>query len=258
MKNFRSPQRPKKSTLLAGIAAIDAAVKEGTAIDKILVQKDGYKDVFEQARKISVAAGVPLQVVPVQKLDSFNAGMHGGCIAIKSQVSYKNLNDVLAQLMDSGEAPLLLMLDGVTDVRNIGGMARTAYALGVDALIIPEKGVGALNEDAVLTSAGALRALTICRVPSLLKAVDDMHLHGVQVAGTLMKAKQTLQETDFSVPLCIIMGSEEKGIHPALLKACDFTFSIPMHNNFESLNVSVSTGIILYEAASQRVKKNKA
>ena len=252
MKNFRSPQRPKKSTLLVGIDAISAAVKAGVAIDKIWVQKDGYKDVFEQARKLSVAAGVPLQVVPVQKLDSFNAGAHGGCIAIKSQVSYKSLTDVLAQLMDSGKAPLLLMLDGVTDVRNIGGMARTAYALGVDALIIPEKGVGALNEDAVLTSAGALRELTICRVPSLLKAVDDLHLHGIQVAGTQMQAKQLLQQVDFSVPLCIIMGSEEKGIHPALLKACDFTFSIPMHHHFESLNVSVSTGIILYAAAVQR------
>lgn len=258
MKNFRSPQRPKKSTLLAGINAIDAALKDGVAIDKILVQKDGYRDVFEQARKLSVAAGVPLQVVPVQKLDSFNAGAHGGCIAIKSQVSYKNLADVLSQLMDGGTAPLLLMLDGVTDVRNIGGMARTAYALGVDALIIPEKGVGALNEDAVLTSAGALRELTVCRVPSLLKAVDDMHLHGIQVAGTQMRAEKKLDDMNFSEPLCIIMGGEEKGIHPALLKACDYTFSIPMHNNFESLNVSVSTGIILYKAAVQRAKKTDA
>jgi 23S rRNA (guanosine2251-2'-O)-methyltransferase len=145
-----------------------------------------------------------------------------------------------------------VMLDGITDIRNIGGIARTAWCCGVQCLIIPDKGVGALNEDAILTSAGALEQIAVCRVQSLMKAVDTLHLNGIRVFASEMKAEKQLNVCDFEVPSVIVLGGEEKGIYPALLKICDEQFKIPMHRNFESLNVSVAAGMMLYEAMRQR------
>jgi 23S rRNA (guanosine2251-2'-O)-methyltransferase len=145
------------------------------------------------------------------------------------------------------------MIDGITDIRNIGGIARTAYCTGVHAIIIPDKGVGALNEDAMLTSAGALEKIAVCRVNSLMKAVDELHLNGIKVYASEMTASKTIVEIDFKEPCAIVMGSEEKGIYPALMKICDEKIKIPMAGGFESLNVSVATGIILYEAMKQRM-----
>ncbi|MBL7721447.1 MAG: RNA methyltransferase, partial [Chitinophagaceae bacterium] len=154
----------------------------------------------------------------------------------------------------SGKAPLFLILDGITDIRNIGGIARTAFCTGVDAIIIPDKGVGALNEDAILTSAGALEKIAVCRVNSLMKAVDELHLNGIKVFASEMTAEKNIGEIDFTEPCAIVMGSEEKGIYPALMKICDEKIKIPMAGEFESLNVSVATGIILYEAMKQRMQ----
>ena len=156
----------------------------------------------------------------------------------------------------NGETPLFLILDGITDIRNIGGIARTAWCTGVHAIIIPDKGVGALNEDAVLTSAGALENIPVCRVNSLMKAVDELHLNGIKVFAAEMKAEKTVNQADLSIPCAIVMGSEEKGIYPALLKICDEQVRIPMARDFESLNVSVATGVILYEAMKQRADAN--
>lgn len=164
------------------------------------------------------------------------------------------MQEVIDWVVGAGRAPLFLMLDGITDVRNIGGIARTAYCTGVDAIIIPDKGVGALQEDAILTSAGALEKIAVCRVDSLLKAIDTLHLNGVQVYATQMKGDVSLHETNFEIPCCIILGSEDKGIYPAILKGADSTVFIPMQGDFDSLNVSVSAGIILYEAMKQRMQ----
>ena len=125
--------------------------------------------------------------------------------------------------------------------------------MGVQAIIIPDKGIGALNEDAILTSAGALEKIAVCRVNSLMKSVDELHLNGIKVLASEMTAKKNVSDIDFKEPLAIIMGSEEKGIYPALMKVCDEQFKIPMAGNFESLNVSVATGMILYEAMKQRM-----
>ena len=155
-------------------------------------------------------------------------------------------------MVDKGETPLFIILDGITDIRNIGGMARTAFAMGVQAIIIPDKGVGALNEDAILTSAGALEKIAVCRVTSLMKAVDELHLNGIKVYASEMTATVDVFDINFREPLAIVMGSEEKGIYPALMKVCDEKFKIPMPGEFESLNVSVATGMILYEVMKQR------
>jgi 23S rRNA (guanosine2251-2'-O)-methyltransferase len=198
-------------------------------------------------------SAVPLSFVPTAKLNSFNVTDHEGSIAQIAKVQYQSLQDIISFVTENGEAPLFLILDGITDIRNIGGIARTAYCTGVHAIIIPDKGVGALNDDAILTSAGALEKIPVCRVNSLMKAVDELHLNGIKVYATEMKAEKSFTDIDFTEPSAIIMGSEEKGIFPALLKICDEKIKIPMAGGFESLNVSVATGIILYEAMKQRV-----
>ena len=238
---------------MVGPSAVLQALEQGPALDRIYLDTKVQDAAVSAIRKLAAEYGVPIAYVPAIKLDNFNAGPHQGCIAQKSRVQYSALQDVISHVVESGQAPLLLILDGITDIRNIGGIARTAYCTGVHALIIPERGVGALQEDAILTSAGALEKIPVCRVPSLLKAVDELHLNGIQVLASVMRSPTSVSSVDFTVPVAIIMGSEDKGIYPALQKHCDAMFSIPMQNDFESLNVSVATGIILYEAMKQRI-----
>lgn len=252
MKNFRSPQRPKKNQLVIGFNAIVDALKSGKGLDRIYIDQKITSNQIHEIRRLAGECGVPVNFVPGAKLNSFNIPDHDGFIAQIARVQYQNLQDVISFVVEKGETPLFLILDGVTDIRNIGGIARTAWCCGVHAIIIPDKGVGALNEDAILTSAGALEKIAVCRVNSLMKAVDELHMNGIRVFASEMTASKNISDCDFSIPAAIVMGSEEKGIYPALLKICDENISIPMQNNFESLNVSVATGMILYEVMRQR------
>jgi len=253
VKNFRHQQRPKKSSLVIGRKAVIDALQNGMQLDKIYLDTKVIGDEILQIKKLASQNAVPISYVPVAKLNGFNVTDHEGIIAQIAKVQYQNLQDTISFITENGEVPLFLILDGITDIRNIGGIARTAYSTGVHAIIIPDKGVGALNEDAMLTSAGALEKISICRVNSLMKAVDELHLNGIKVYATEMKATKNFDECDFNEPCAIVMGSEEKGIYPALLKICDEKIKIPMAGGFESFNVSVATGIILYEAMKQRL-----
>lgn len=229
------------------------AIAEGKALERIYLQNNiGGKEIADISHLASQQK-VPVSKVPAAKLDSFHVVNHEGCVALISKVQYQDLQDVISLVVEKGETPLFLILDGITDIRNIGGIARTAVCTGVQAIIIPDKGVGMLNEDAILTSAGALEKIAVCRVNSLLKAVDELHLNGFAVLASEMTAEKAVYDIDFKIPAAIIMGSEEKGIYPALIKASDEKFKIPMANQFESLNVSVATGMILYEAMKQRI-----
>lgn len=253
MKEFRHQQRPKKSSLVVRPEKVLQALQDGQPLDRIYLFQKVANEFGQRIRQAASHAGVPVNYVPVEKLNGFNAGDHGGCIAVISKVQYHDLQNVISIIVDKGEAPLFLILDGITDIRNIGGIARTAYCTGVHAIIIPDKGVGALNEDALLTSAGALEHLPVCRVNSLMKAVDTLHLNGIQVYAAEMKGELHIDSLDWKTPVAIVMGSEERGVNPALRKICDGAVSIPMKGGFESLNVSVATGIILYEAMKQRM-----
>lgn len=253
MKKFRNQQqRPKKNTLIIGREAVISAMKEGKHLDKIYLQSTVHGPVIDELKKLAADNMVPISKVPVEKLNSFNVFNHEGCVAQISRIAYQDLQQVISFVVDQGKAPLLLILDGITDIRNIGGIARSAYCFGVDAIIIPDKGVGSLNEDAILTSAGALEKIAVCRVNSLMKAVDDLHLNGIKVYATMMKADKAIADCDFTEPCAIVMGGEEHGIYPALVKICDDQVRIPMTGDFDSLNVSVSTGIMLYEVTRQR------
>ncbi|MBP9097740.1 MAG: 23S rRNA (guanosine(2251)-2'-O)-methyltransferase RlmB [Ferruginibacter sp.] len=253
MKNFRHQhQRPKKNTLVIGREAIIKSMKEGKALDRIYLQSTVHGPLIDEIKALAAANMVPINKVPVEKLNNFNVSNHEGCIAQISKIQYQDLQDIISFIVDKGEVPLFLMLDGITDIRNIGGIARSAFCFGVNAIIIPDKGVGALNEDAILTSAGALEQIAVCRVNSLMKAVDDLHMNGIKVYATEMRATKKIFECNFTEPCAIIMGGEEHGVYPALMKICDDQFRIPMTAEFDSLNVSVSTGIVLYEVMKQR------
>lgn len=227
-------------------------MQEGKQLERIYMQTTIHGEIIDEIKKLAAKYLVPINKVPVEKLNNFNVSNHEGCIAQISKIQYQDLQDVISFVVDEGKTPLFLILDGITDIRNIGGIARSAYAMGVNAIIIPDKGVGALNEDAILTSAGALEEIPVCRVSNLLKVVDDLHMNGIVVYASEMKATKRSYDINFSIPAAIVMGGEEHGIYPTLLKICDEQFRIPMPGNFESLNVSVAAGIILYEVARQR------
>ena len=253
MKNFRQQHhRPKKSSLVIGRKAVQEAMQTGKQLERIYLQGTVHGDAIDEIKKLAEQNQIPINKVPLEKLNNFNVSNHEGCVALIAKVQYQDLQDVISFVVDQGETPLFLILDGITDIRNIGGIARSAYCFGVHAIIIPDKGVGALNEDAVLTSAGALEQIAVCRVNSLMKAVDDLHLNGIKIFASEMKATKKSYELNFSEPCAIVMGGEEKGVYPALLKICDEKFQIPMTGDFDSLNVSVATGIILYEVMKQR------
>ena len=253
MKNFRQQQRPKKNSLVIGRNAVLTALQSGQQSDRIYLDTKVLGAEISDIKRLAGENGVPVNYVPIFKLNSFNVPNHEGCIAQIAKVQYQNLQDVISFVIESGEAPLFIILDGITDIRNIGGIARTAFCTGVHAIIIPEKGVGALNEDAILTSAGALEQIPVCRVNSLMKAVDELRLNGIKVFASEMTAEKNIADADFKDPCAIVIEIEEKGIYPALLKICDEKVKIPMVGDFESLNVSVATGMILYEAMKQRL-----
>jgi 23S rRNA (guanosine2251-2'-O)-methyltransferase len=257
VKNFRQQHhRPKKNTLVVGRAAVIKAMQEGQQLDRIYMQATVHGEVIDEIKKLAAAQLIPINKVPVEKLNNLNVSNHEGCVGLISKIQFQDLQQVISFVVENGEVPLFLILDGITDIRNIGGIARSAHALGVHAIIIPDKGIGALNEDAILTSAGALEKIAVCRVQSLMKAVDDLHLNGIKVLASEMTAEKKSYECNFSEPCAIVIGGEEHGVYPALMKICDERFQIPMPGNFESLNVSVATGIILYEAMKQRTIVN--
>ncbi|MBY0482069.1 MAG: 23S rRNA (guanosine(2251)-2'-O)-methyltransferase RlmB [Chitinophagaceae bacterium] len=244
----------KQDKLIIGRQPLIEAINSGKAIDKIFFQKNVEGENIHTIRQLARENNIPIQVVPIEKLNSLSRANHQGVMAFAARIVYMDLQQVIDHTVSNGEIPLLIMLDGVTDVRNIGGIARTAVCTGAHAIIIPDKGVGALNEEAMKSSAGALDMIHVCRVNSLLKAVDTLHLNGIQVYTSEMRAEKNVDELVLNEPCCIIMGDEGKGVQPYLAKAADAFFKIPMAGKFDSFNVSVATGIILYEAMKQRMK----
>ena len=245
---------PKQDKLIIGRQPLIEAIHSGKAIDKIFFQKNVEGDSICAIRHLAKEKNIPIQVFPIEKLNSLSRANHQGVMAFVASVIYMDLQQVIDHVVSEGNVPLLVMLDGVTDVRNIGAIARSAVCTGAHAIIIPDKGVGALNEEAMKSSAGALELIHVCRVNSLLKAVDTLHLNGIQVFTSEMRAEKNVADLELDGPCCLIMGDEGKGVQPYIAKAADQFFKIPMAGKFDSYNVSVATGIILYEAMKQRMK----
>lgn len=243
-----------KSGIIIGRQPLIEAIEAGRSIDKILFQRNVSGESIGDIRRLAKEHNIPIQQVPPEKLHGYTRANHQGVIALAALIAYLPLQDVIDAVVANGDCPLFVILDGVTDVRNIGAIARTAVCCGAQALIIPDKGVGALNEEAMKSSAGALEKIHVCRVNSLMKAVDELHLNGIKVFASEMTADLHLDALSFKEPAAFVMGSEDRGVFPPLMKICDQKFKIPMTGNFESLNVSVAAGMILYEAMQQRNK----
>ena len=244
---------PAKSAIIIGRQPIIEAIESGRTIDKIYFQRNVSGDSIGRIRELAKENNIPIQQVPTEKLYGISKANHQGCIAIAALVRYLDLQQVIDYVVGEGSVPLFIMLDGVTDVRNIGAITRTALCCGAQALIIPDKGVGALNEEALKSSAGALEKIHVCRVSSLLKAIDDLHWNGIRVYTSTMDAPHKVYELSYKDPCCIVMGSEEKGVQPFIVKAADEQFTIPMMGTFDTLNVSVAAGIVLFEVMKQRM-----
>lgn len=253
MEGLPEKKEHKKSSVITGRQPVLEALGSGRPIDKILLQTNSSGEIIGKIRQLAKQNNVPVQMVPAEKLSAVSRGSHQGCIAIVALIQYMDLQQVIDHVVSAGSVPMFVMLDGVTDVRNIGGIARSAVCCGAQAIIIPDKGVGALNEEAIKASAGALEKVQVCRVSSLLKAIDDLHHNGIKILVSEMKSDKLLHDVNLTEPLCIVMGGEQKGVQPYLSKAADEHFSIPMAADFDSFNVSVAAGIIMYEAMKQRL-----
>ncbi|MES2627534.1 MAG: 23S rRNA (guanosine(2251)-2'-O)-methyltransferase RlmB [Bacteroidota bacterium] len=255
---MRTAPREKKSSdnYIFGTRPIIEALKLGKELDKVFLQQGAMGEQLMELRIMLRENGIPHQYVPQQKLDSITRLNHQGAIAYISPIPYQRIDQVVPALFDEGKVPLVMILDRVTDVRNFGAICRTAECAGVHAVVIPTAGAARINEDAVKTSAGALFNVAVCREENLKYTLAFLQASGLQVIACTEKSKEEIYTTDFNRPTAIIMGSEEDGISPALLKAADKLAGIPLAGATGSLNVSVAAGVILYEALRQRIKQN--
>lgn len=246
--------KPTRSLpLLIGRKPVMEAIEQGKPIEKIFLLRSASGDEINQIKKLAREHHIPISQVPVEKLNNLTRAQHQGVVAWASLLQYVELQDAISLVVDQGKVPLFVLLDGVTDVRNVGAIARTAWCCGAQGLILPTSSSASLTEEAIKTSAGALHKIMLCRIPSVPQAIDVLRLNGVQVLGTEMQGSVPVFESDLTIPSCIVMGAEDTGISKDVLKRADQLIRIPMANSFDSLNVSVATGMILYEAAKQRL-----
>ncbi len=239
--------------LIYGHHPVAEAVRSGQAVEKILFQQGIRGDMEKEFRHLAKEHGIPMQVVPKEKLNKMVKGAHQGVVAWLSLVQFQPLDEVVPWIYEQGEEPLLVVLDNITDVRNFGAICRSAEVMGAHAVVIPESGSAPANEEAMKASAGALARIRLCRVRSLFSAIDFLKESGLQIVATALTDRSVpVYEVDFKMPTALLMGSEGDGLHPKLLKMSDAVAKVPQATNFDSLNVSVAAGVCLYEALRQR------
>lgn len=253
----RYPHRPaadRSIDMLFGLRPILEALNAGRTLDKIFLLRGTKNSMVTDISTLARAAGAPVSLVPSEKLDGLTRKNHQGAVAFVSPISYAPLDNLLAGLFEEGKTPFLLVLDRITDVRNFGAIARSAECLGVQALVVPGRGAAQINGDALKTSAGALNLLPVCRENNLRDTLQFLKQSGLTIIACTEKATEAVgtAEVDFSGPVAILLGSEEDGIDPDLLRMADVRLRIPMAGQIQSLNVSVAAGIMLFEVARQR------
>jgi 23S rRNA (guanosine2251-2'-O)-methyltransferase len=242
--------------LLIGRKPVMEALQQGTTIEKIFLLRTATGPEINAIKQLSKELNIPISQVPVEKLDYMTKTQHQGVMAWTSLLQYIDLQNAISYVVEQGKVPLFVLLDGVTDVRNVGAIARSALCCGAQGIILPTSHVASLTEEAIKTSAGALRKIMLCRIPSVQQAIDVIRLNGIQLLGTQMKGSVPVHESDLTIPTVIVMGAEDTGISKDVIKKADQLIRIPMVTNFDSLNVSVATGMILYEALRQRILAN--
>jgi 23S rRNA (guanosine2251-2'-O)-methyltransferase len=250
--NRRNESQKKDETMIFGIRPVIELLKSGKNIDKLMIQQGLTGETYGELRQLLKEMKIPCQYVPVEKLNRMTNKNHQGVIGYISVITYQSLENILPVIYEDGKTPLVLILDRITDVRNFGAITRTAECAGVDCIIIPDKGSAQVNSDAIKTSAGALLKVPVCRETNLKFTIEYLKKSGIQIIACSEKAEKFYDEADYNKPTAIIMGSEEDGISPEILKSADGSVKIPLHGEIASLNVSVATGILLYEIIRQR------
>ena len=243
----------KQSDVIYGRHPVLEALAAGQPVDKVYLQQGTRGEFEKELRQACKLHDVPMTLVPPAKLQRMVRGNHQGVVAQIAAAAYQKVEDVLPQIYERGESPLLLLLDGVTDVRNLGAIARSAEVCGAHAIVIPQKNSAGLTADAVKSSAGALSRIPVCREKSLVNTVELLRMSGVRVMASDLAAEADLREVNLTGPLCIVMGAEDEGISTGVARAADLTFRIPQVGELNSFNVSVAAGILLYEAMKARL-----
>lgn len=257
LQPFEEELMNKKSDIIYGIRTVIEALKSGQHLERVFVQKNLKGDLYKELMLELHNSTTPLSKVPSERINKFTRKNHQGVVALISPIQYHSLEHLIPQLFEEGKNPLIVMLDEITDVRNFGAIARTAECMGVNGLVLPIKGGAQVNEDAVKTSAGAFNYLPVCRENTLLDAVNYLQESGFNVVACSEKTNKTLSGMDFTSPTAIVMGSEEHGISAALMDQVDHIAKIKLDGQIESLNVSVATGMVLYEVQRQRGSDQK-
>lgn len=242
-----------KDNFIFGTRAVIEALNSDKQVDKVLIKKDGNNELINELIKALKKFKTPHQFVPLQKINKITRKNHQGVIAFISEVKFYDIEEIITQTFELGKTPFILVLDGVTDVRNFGAIVRSAECSGVDAVLIPEKNSARINADAIKTSAGALHKVPICRTNSLRLTLDNIKLLGLQIISADEKAEKIYFEIDFKIPTAIVMGSEEKGLSKSIVSLSDNFVKIPILGEIKSLNVSVAASILMYETVRQRI-----
>lgn len=240
------------SEYIFGIRAVIEAIEAGKDIDRIFIKRDFSSELAGELLDVARRYGVIVRRVPIEKINKITRKNHQGVIAILSSVTYHKLENVIPALYEHGKLPFIVLLDGITDVRNFGAIARTCECAGVDAIVIPEQGSVSVNSDAVKTSAGALYHIPVCRERNILSAVRFLKDNGLQIVAANEKTSLNYTKADYTAPVGIVMGAEDFGISPEVLRQCDTLVSIPQFGHIGSLNVSVAAAVMIYEAVRQR------
>lgn len=241
-----------KSELIYGTRALIEAVRSGRHIEKVFLQAGVNNDLMKELVGALKDQDVPFSWVPPEKLKRLTSQNHQGVVGYLAAIQYASMQMIIDHAYSEGRVPFFLLLDRITDVRNFGAVARTCECAGLDAIVIEEKGNAPVTSDAIKTSAGALHHLPVCRVKSMKQAMTELRENGIQVVACTEKAELDLYTVDLSVPTALLLGSEEDGISPALMKDADVLAKIPMKGKIESLNVSVAAGVAIYEVVRQK------
>lgn len=244
-----------KDDFIFGLRPVIEAIEAGKTVDKIFLQNGIQGSLVIELKQLLAKHGIRANYVPIEKLNRFTRKNHQGVVAFISDVPFYKIENVLPTLFEEGKTPFLLILDRLTDVRNFGAICRTAECVGIDAVIIPEKGAAPINSDAIKTSAGALYNVKICKEKNLAHTVDFLQQSGLLVYSATEKAQKLVYDVDYKVPLALVMGNEESGISKEVLHHSDEKIKLPIEGKTQSLNVSVACGAILYEAVRQKLLK---
>lgn len=248
----RRNKNEDSNRLIIGRKPLLEAIKEGSNIDKIFILRTANGEDINEIIQAGQERNIPISKVPIEKLNRLTEANHQGVVALAGLITFQSLEEIIHSLTEKGVVPFIVVSDGITDTRNLGALARAAYCFGANALVLPVSNNAIITEETIKTSAGALEHLPVCRLQSIEVAFDILHLNGIQTVASTLTSDNKIQDIDLTVPVALILGSEDKGVSKFVLKKSTHLAKIPMKEHFDSLNVAVAGGVLFYETFKQR------